>query len=290
VTSRNRLAGLDGAVVLSLDVMPRADSVAMLTRLLDRCPPPESSAAAQLAELCGHLPLALRIAAARLVHRPAWTVEHLVDRLRDRRRRLGELATADTDIVAVLDASYRRLPSDQKRMFRFLALHPGADFDRYSAAALYGTDADTAERLLECLLDGHLLEQRGADRYAFHDLVRAYAVVTAETDKPTDARRRASERLVEYFAQTAATAVDLIATGDRCPGVPPCRPDDLVRRPLPNRPRPTAPAGATVWLSAERQSLALAARSVECRPSGQGTPFSQDLALRGDMEEAATRW
>lgn len=243
VTSRRRLTGLDHAVPLTLDVLPVPEAVALFTDITGQ--QGDDEAVGDIVRLCGQLPLAIRIAAARLRARSSWTPAHLVDRLRDQRRRLGELSTGQRGVAAAINLSYGQLPPDQQRMFRLLGLHPGADIDVAAAAALTGIDAMDAEDVLETLLDAHLLHQRHPGRYQFHDLVRVHAAQTCEQQDPEPARRAALTRLFDHYADMATAAMDM------------AYPNDIPRRP--RRPRPAAaPADktqATTWLDVEHVNL-----------------------------------
>ena len=207
VTSRRRLTGLDDAVLLSLDVPPLADAVALFTRTTgaDRLAGEPADVVAAV-ELCGRLPLAVRVAAARLRHRPQWTVASLVDRLRRTADRLSELDSGSRSVEAAIELSYVDLDEPHRRAFRLFGLHPGADLGVDTAAALAGTTADRAERLLEDLVDVHLLGQRRAARYQFHDLVRVYAMRRAAREDPGE---DAVDRLLDHYVDTvrAATAM-----------------------------------------------------------------------------------
>jgi DNA-binding SARP family transcriptional activator/tetratricopeptide (TPR) repeat protein len=252
ITSRRRLTSLDGVRALTVDSLPAGDAVRLFSQIVG-----DRAAAAPIAVLdvlqqCGFLPLAVRIAAARLLHRPRWSVEYLADRLRDQRRRLAELSTAERGIGAALALSYQQLSPAQQRMFRLLSLLPGRDADVGGAAALAGAGAEAAEVLLEELLDAHVLAQQEAGRYTFHDLVRQYARAVAATDEPAAAQRQALTRLLDHYLRTTAAASDLIY------------PDVRYRRPP--LPRPATPlatfsgtAEATAWLHAERANLIAAA-------------------------------
>jgi tetratricopeptide (TPR) repeat protein/DNA-binding SARP family transcriptional activator len=250
VTSRRRLAGLDHTHALSLDTLPLPDAVALLRhsvgdhRLAGQ--PPELSA--ELVELCGRLPLAIRIAAARLRSHPAWDLGHLVRRLRDQQHRLVELQAGQRSVTAALDLSYQDLDANQQRTYRLLGLHTGADIDAYAAAALLDATLLDASRLLEQLLDAHLLQEPIPGRYRFHDLTRAHAaqhVAGPETQQPMD-------RLLDYYRHTAVVAMDAAYPYERGrrPQVPPAR-----------TPRPdlSDPLVALDWLDNEMPNLLAAA-------------------------------
>jgi DNA-binding SARP family transcriptional activator len=181
VTSRRRLDGLvvrSGARVLPLETLPTETAV----ELLDRTGAPGSSAsepdaARRLAGLCGGLPLALRIAAARLAANPGRGVSDLVDELTDERNRLHALDIDDADISVrrAFDISFRSLHPTHASTFRMLGLVPGHTFTAHAIAALCGTDPITARRRLRALALAHLLTEPEPDRFGMHDLLRLYA-------------------------------------------------------------------------------------------------------------------
>jgi DNA-binding SARP family transcriptional activator len=189
ITSRRRLAGLDGVTSRSLDVFPARDAAALFTRVAggDRTAH-RPDAVAEVVALCGHLPLAVGIAAWRWHNRPAWSLEDLVFRLRDRAGRLAELRLGDRSVASQLEVSYRRLTPGQRRLFRVLgaAAHPGEEFDAGTVASLLNQPAREAERLLEELFDAHLLRQRAVGRYHFHDLVQEHARAKGEEPERDD--------------------------------------------------------------------------------------------------------
>ncbi|HEX8865068.1 MAG TPA: BTAD domain-containing putative transcriptional regulator, partial [Lentzea sp.] len=238
VTSRRRLRTVDGAALLSLDVLPDDDALALLTRMLGDRVAAEPEAAGELVRLCGRLPLALRIAAARLQHRPQWMVEDVVERLRD--------SGAD-EVAAAFALSYRDLGAAHQRMFRLLGLHPGGDLDAYTAAALAGVPFREADDVLEDLLDLHLVEQRTRGRYTLHDLVRDHVRTLAE---PDDA---ATARLLDYYLHVAHFAADLLQPGRREPGPSVSHVPDRLPRLRDNR-------TAMDWFTAEHPNLIAAAR------------------------------
>lgn len=181
VTSRRRLDGLvvrSGARVLPLETLPTETAV----QLIDRAGAPSGSASEpaatrQLADLCGGLPLALRIASARLAANPGRRVTDLVHELADERDRLHglDIDDADTSVRRAFDISYRDLPPPHRVTFRLLGLVPGHTFSVHAVAALCGTDLATARHRLRVLALAHLVTELEPDRYGMHDLLRLYA-------------------------------------------------------------------------------------------------------------------
>ncbi|MFJ8044047.1 BTAD domain-containing putative transcriptional regulator [Kitasatospora sp. NPDC096147] len=202
VTSRDGLAGLtarDGARRLVLGVLPRPDAVELLARIAgaERIRA-EPSAAAELAAACGHLPLALGIAAGRLAERPHRTVAQHAAELRDAEDRLTVLqidGDATSAVRAAFDLSYRALRPGPRRLFRLLALAPGDCLGTAEASALSGTTPAATGPLLELLAAAHLLDPIGPDRYHLPDLLRRYAAERATAETGPVERAAARERL-----------------------------------------------------------------------------------------------
>ena len=215
LTSRTRMIGLDGAEWMSIGTMSPADSLALITGALgEERVLGEPEAAAELAALCGNLPLALRIATARLRNRPLWTLGHLVGRLGDETRRLDELKSGDRSVEATLRMSYHGLDARHREAFRLLGLHPGAETDTDSAAALLDTGAPEAEEVLEHLLDMHLVEQHEIGRYTFHDLVRSFAQrLREEEGADTGQERAAFGRLLDHYLAVTDQACGILYPG-----------------------------------------------------------------------------
>jgi DNA-binding SARP family transcriptional activator len=245
VTSRRRLGVLEGATLLSLDVLAPADALQLFSAVAGAAASP---AAAEVVELCGRLPLAIRIAATRLAHRPEWTVAALAARLRDESGRLAELTLADRGVGPAFALSYAQLAPAERRMFRLLGLHPGTDFDAWSAAALAGTTPARAGALLEALVDAHLLRPYGEGRYTFHDLLREYARGVAP--------RLRTARLHDYFLAAAAAATDLVSPGSRR-FTPVCTDPPLHLPPLADL------DAALAWLAAEHHTLVAVALATD---------------------------
>jgi DNA-binding SARP family transcriptional activator/tetratricopeptide (TPR) repeat protein len=244
VTSRRRLGMLDGAIVLSLDVLPAAEALELFSAVAGGTrATAEPLAAAEVVRLCGYLPLAIRIAATRLAQRPTWSVAFLGQRLQAETGRLHELAVQDRGVVSAFALSYADLQPAQQRMFRLLGLHPGADFDAYSAAAMACTSPRDAESLLEALVDTHLLRQPAAGRYSFHDLLREYAreLAFAEGDEPF-------QRLHDYYLAVATAATDRINHEVR-------RFEPTITYPPRHLPQMADMDAALSWLAAEHANL-----------------------------------
>ncbi|MFI6318009.1 ATP-binding protein [Nonomuraea sp. NPDC050556] len=208
VTSRDRLSGLiarDGAVRLELAVLEQEEARTLLAGIIgERRVQDEPAPAAELAELCGRLPLALRIAAAHLADQPERKIGDYVAELRG-----GDLLAAleidgdeQASVRAAFAVSHRRLADPQRRLFRLLALVPGPDFTAGAAAALLDARPQEASRLLDGLVGAHLLDRSPSGRYAFHDLVGLYA--RSQPGEPGDAEAR--ERLLRWYAGSADAA------------------------------------------------------------------------------------
>ncbi len=190
VTSRNDLAGLvarDGAHRIQLDVLSAGKSVALLTHVLGtQRVAAEPGAAAELARLCGGLPLALRIAAERAAGHPRRvTLAELAAELAVENRCLDALAAGEDEETAVRDViswSYRALAPQSARMFRLLGLHAGPELSTSAAAALANSTTARVRPLLTTLVRGNLLAEVAPDRYRLHELLRIYAAehVTGE--------------------------------------------------------------------------------------------------------------
>ena len=179
VTSRSVLAGLEACHRVSLQELEPERSVELLARVAgdDRLDPDE---ARTIVELCGRLPLAVRIAGARLATkshlRPGW----LVERLADEHRRLDELRAGDLAVRTSFNAGYQALDPEVRGMFGVLGLLDAADFPAWVPATLVGSPPDAAEDMLERLVDANLLDVAGRDaagrpRYRMHDLLAVFA-------------------------------------------------------------------------------------------------------------------
>ncbi|MBB5870315.1 tetratricopeptide (TPR) repeat protein/transcriptional regulator with XRE-family HTH domain [Allocatelliglobosispora scoriae] len=223
ITSRNRLVELDGVPPVSLEPLPPA-AAAMLFGQAAGVDLTDEAAAEQVLQQCGGLPLALRMAGARLRHRPGWTVAVLAERLRDSANRFD----------AVFGMSLKQLDSDQRRTFRLLGVVPGTDFDAPAAVALTGMPPGRVDAVLEELVDAHLAQEPSPGRFRLHDLIRRYAAELAAEEEPhADAAVR---RVLDHYLALA------IANDEALP--------------LPNRGgAPGDPARAIAWFDAEYANL-----------------------------------
>jgi tetratricopeptide (TPR) repeat protein len=264
ITSRQRLVELDGVPSLSLDVLPPADAAELFATAVGDARGESSPAVDEVLRQCGHLPLALRVAAARMRHRPAWTADTLVERLRD-----GDLGTAP-----VFAMSVNQLDAAQQRMFRLLGQVPCGDLSPAAAAALSGRPASA---LLDDLVDAHLLEESTPNRYRQHDLLREYA----RSLTPDDDLRDCLTRLLDYYVETAAAAVSV------------AHPELSRLRGL----KPTSQLVDPAWLDVERANL-LAVASFAAdhgwpqqaqRFSTVLYPYLDALALHGEALTLATQ-
>jgi DNA-binding SARP family transcriptional activator/Flp pilus assembly protein TadD len=293
VTSRRILSTMDSDVAVHLDALPPNESCTLLGRLVgpDRvaADPP---AAAELVRLCGQLPLALRIAGARLAARPGWPVRALADRLADAQRRLDELSAGDLGVRTSFEVSLQALrtgtdPADRAAAaaFPLLSLLPGPDFGLPAATALLTPPTEAppagvspvgaargkildAEVVLERLVDAQLVASPAAGRYRLHDLLRLFAEGCAEELEPAG-RTAALLRVLAFYRDAARHSLRLLHPGHQRPGDP--------GRPIADMPFRTLD-GALAWLETERANLVAAI-----------THAAQDPAVPPDLPIGTTQ-
>ncbi|MFI7603688.1 AfsR/SARP family transcriptional regulator [Micromonospora sp. NPDC049366] len=249
ITSRRRLTGLDEGRPSSLAVLDQDEGVELLARVVgpERVAA-EPEAAAEVVRRCGHLPLAIRLAGARLAHRPRWRIADLAARLADGPGVLTEVGAGQRTVVDAFALSYEQVGASAQRMYRMLGLHPGESFDAPVAAALTGLSLTEARHLVDELVDAHLVDEPEPGRYRFHDLMREYARLLAASRDSEEERRGALVALFDHHLHTAwaVSAPVEPATSRIGTDFPdPLRPD-LVEAALPE--------GLT-WLTANRVSL-----------------------------------
>lgn len=259
ITSRRRLVALEGAAHLDLAAPAQDEALALLAKVAgEGRTGAEPDRTAEIVALCGRLPLAVRVAGARLAARPHWTAARLATRLRDERRRLDELQAGDLEVRASLELGYAELEERQRRALRRLALMELPDFAAWVAAPLLDVTPDDAEEAVETLVDCHFVELVGVDgtgqtRYRIHDLAREHARERCLADETAEERAAAVERLVAWWLALGRAAAARGPGGaarllpDRCPAplVDPLLAEELLRTPA-------------AWFAAEQPCLVAA--------------------------------
>lgn len=213
VTSRRALAGLESVNRMLLDVLRPSAGVRLLASIIEPGRVAnEPDAARQVTELCGQLPLALRIAGNRLASRPRWNIENLVHQLSDQRHRLTALTAGDLQVRTAFEVSYEQCDELTKGVFRRLGLVAGHDVTCDLAAVLADVDPATAQCSLEELVDASLLDAGAVEgRYGLHDLMRLFARERLAAED-TEARISAAEhRLTDWVLGTAVQAGELLS-------------------------------------------------------------------------------
>ncbi|WP_433234968.1 helix-turn-helix domain-containing protein [Streptosporangium sp. CA-135522] len=207
VTGRRPLAGLEGVHQVPLAHLAAEEAAALLRAIVgaERAEA-DPDGVAQVASLCGNLPLALRIAGNRLQSRPGWTVGQLAARLGDEGRRVESLAAGDLSVAAAFALSYRQLSLPARQSFRRLALTAAPDFGVPMTAVLAEIGPAEAEDALEELVDLGLLQSPYPGRYRFHDLVRLFARARLSEEEPVVAQRQARRRMDDWLLEVATVA------------------------------------------------------------------------------------
>jgi tetratricopeptide (TPR) repeat protein/transcriptional regulator with XRE-family HTH domain len=208
VTSRRGLAGLEAVERLALPTLTRSEAVALLQRIIgpQRAAAEPEVALSGLADICGNLPLALRIAGNRLLSRPDWGIEYLLRQLADQDERIGLLVAGDLQIAAPFMLSYRQLSAAGARTFRRLSLVPGPDGGPRLAAQLTGLSVREAAAALEELTERGLLQPGSGGRYRLHDLTRLFARARLAEEETPQERRRAEDDMVTWLLDTTIMA------------------------------------------------------------------------------------
>ncbi|BBH70807.1 SARP family transcriptional regulator [Actinoplanes sp. OR16] len=254
VTSRNQLAGLvvtTGAHPMTLDLPPAGEARQLLVRRLGSGRVmADLPATDDIAAMCGRLPLALAIVATRAATRPGLPLSVLAAELREAQGGLEEFTDPDvaSDVRAVFSWSYRQLSPPAAGLFRLLGLHAGPDIGMAAAASLAGRPVTEIRPLLAELARAHLI-QRTLSRYAFHDLLRAYATELASTVDDETERSAALHRVLSHYVASAHAADRLLNAHRDDPATPP---------PVPTGVEPERPAGrrpALDWFVAEHRVL-----------------------------------
>jgi DNA-binding SARP family transcriptional activator len=224
VTSRNRLSDLAGSSLVDLETLDYNSAAELFRRIIgaERANA-EPEAVQEVLAICAGLPLAIRIAGARLAARPGWSVRALANRLSDERRRIDEFTTGDLAVRTCFQVSFDALPRsdsgvDPAHAFRLLGVWQGPSIGLRAAAALIGRPEPQVAAALEILIDAHLLESPTPDRYQFHDLLRAYAAERAHAEEPPEAVTEAVRRVLDWYVHTADGAANVVSPHrDRIP-------------------------------------------------------------------------
>jgi tetratricopeptide (TPR) repeat protein len=263
ITSRARLSALEAARSIQLEVLALDQALDLLTTIIGRDRiDAELDNARSIVQLCGGLPLAVRVAGARLAAKPHWRLAVLVERLRDERRCLSELKIGDLEVRASLRLSYVGRNDQERQSFRLLSLLTSLDFPAWVAGALLDADYAAAEDAVEGLVDAQLLEvatpedTAGQTRFRFHDLLRTFARECLDEEETPTYQHDALERILTT-ALHLATEGDLLLrpgqlvgsshVGRRWSMEPPSLIDIVRRDPL-------------AWFEAERVTLVSAVR------------------------------
>jgi DNA-binding SARP family transcriptional activator/predicted ATPase len=212
ITSRHRLSGLGGAAHLDVGVFDADTSMELLGRIAGTSRVrSQSRAAAAVARQCGHLPLALRVAGARLAERPHWDIQQLAERLADETRRLDELRHGDLAVRASISLSYGGASEQARRLLRRLALVEAPVFSGWVAAALLDRPPAAGEDALDDLVTARLVETTSTgsgvhSQYRLHDLIRVYAREQLIADEPPEEQNAALERALGALLYLARDA------------------------------------------------------------------------------------
>ncbi|WUH99083.1 tetratricopeptide repeat protein [Spirillospora sp. NBC_00431] len=241
ITSRRRLAGLDGARTLQLNVLAPVDAARLLIRSAELGRDADPVSTQTVVQLCGYLPLAVQLIGNRLRHRTSWTVRDLAERLGGGGGPLlAEIRAENRGLSAAFELSYLDLDEDARRALRLLGLHPGVELTAPDAAVLLDAEPTGAEILLDALHDHHLIDETQPGRYRFHDLIREYARQLVADHDPPPVREGAVDRLLNRY-------LSLVSHADRL-----LFPYRLRPAPLPSSPSPFSDEDhARAWMAAE---------------------------------------
>lgn len=207
LTSRKALAGLEGSRRVVLGALDRTESIELLSRIIPSSQRTRGDLG-ELADLCGDLPLALRIAGNRIASRPTWTVEDFAKRLRAGTTRLRQLVAGDLRVDSTFALSYEALTPRSQQVFRSIPLINGPSFRADMVASIHGFDDQATGEMLDELTDLALLEPLSGDRYRIHDLLRIFAeerLVSTQSRHDIDAQR---DRLRRWTLETARTMAE----------------------------------------------------------------------------------
>jgi DNA-binding SARP family transcriptional activator/tetratricopeptide (TPR) repeat protein len=252
VTSRQHMPGLDSVRTMVLDVLPAEDATRFLAAIVGEERVDRDPGAGRVVDLCGGLPLAVRIAGARLAARPNWSLAEFATRLEREQLRLANLTAGDLAVRGALELSVRTLRPPVGLALRRLGLLGGPQIGVEAVACLADLPTGVAVAVVEELADASLLQSTARiDRYRLHDLVRLFAADLARTDDSPDERAAALRRLLSWYLHTVYGVDELLTPHRARPAVDWCEPA---------RPPATFPTvtDALDWCEAERPALVAA--------------------------------
>jgi DNA-binding SARP family transcriptional activator/tetratricopeptide (TPR) repeat protein len=260
VTSRRRLDGLVASDGVALAPLPEPEACQLLATL--GTGGADAPGLAELSRLCDGLPLALRIAAARLSADPNLTPAALARMLSGEGERLARLAVEEGDLAvrAAFDSSYAVLPADAARLFRLAGLAPGPTISAEVGAALAGCRTEVAGRLLDTLVTANVVDRAAPDRYRLHDLLRVFARDRAELTESAADRDAAVRRVLRWYVTAGRAAESMIRpTSQRDPRI-----EGLPAFPgLPDPPALTSYQESLAWLDQEDANLRAAVHAAD---------------------------
>ncbi|GLW82203.1 tetratricopeptide repeat protein [Actinokineospora globicatena] len=290
VTSSHRLSGLlvEGASSLALRPL---DAEAGYRLLVDQVPDevrrslprPDVDA---VVDLCGGLPLALRIAGARLAEATNWPARTLRKYLSDDKHRLSRLAVGGHAVRHVFDTTVDNLHPRLRTFYRRLGLHPGPEFSVAAAATVSGLSESDSAEALDHLFEANLVEGVRPHRFRFHDLVRLHARAVADQDEPAAEQESILDRITSWYLAGARAADVAVVGADRWRSC---------AAPSATWPGPAfTPATAVRWWETERRNLLETIRTAEDRGDDQAVlalcealwPFYHGHKLHSDWIEA----
>jgi DNA-binding SARP family transcriptional activator/tetratricopeptide (TPR) repeat protein/DNA-binding XRE family transcriptional regulator len=278
ITSRNRLADLDGLHRLELAPLSEAESLRMLESLADQAATVQTrDAVREVSRLCGGLPLALRLAAARRITDPNTDLAQIAAQLGGTGLRLDTLRSPGRAIRRLLESSYAELPPGIARALPLVTLIPGRDFSLAVAARALDEPLAQTRASLDGLCYASLLLSSGQGRFQLHDIVAEFGQELL-SQAPAEQRRAAQQRILRWYIDTAQQASQLVY------------PQRVTANPTSTGPDAVAAAGAAVgWLTQERVNLVAAIAQAHDLGSGEFTWQLVDAATGAFRLHAGTQ-
>lgn len=269
ITSRYRLADLEGTQSLNLDVPDIAEATEMFSRIAGAQRAADQEAVRQVVDICNRYPLAIRLAASLCRHREAWDAHDLAELLMQSASPMDEI-DAQPGISTVFDFSYRELRAADRQLLRALALHPGPDLTLDAIASLADIEPAQARKGVAEFVNAHMLEEPIKDRYRLHDVVREMARTVGRRHDTFQERHAVMQRILDYYLM-AADRSDRLAYPQRR------RLDPAPARTAGSLPDIDSSDAALAWLDLNRGNLLAAAQLAATRDSEHAMYFSHVL-------------